>query len=89
MLLFSLLLLGGLNNINEADECFDWACNQGKVRRSDSYVLVDRHSLEKEIAQRYNRNYRDYKIVPGKHHYYAIDSNGKEIYNSAGFGYGH
>ena len=55
--------LGGLNNINEADDCFDWASNSGKVRKSDSYVLVEKHNLGKEIAQKYGRTYRNYKIV--------------------------
>ena len=81
--------LGGLNNINEADDCFDWASNCGKVRKSDSYVNAEKYSLAKEISQRYGRNYRNYKIVKGNNHFYVVDWNGNEVFNSMGFGWGH
>lgn len=81
--------LGGLNNINEADDCWDWATDNNKVRASDSYVNIDKYKLATQIAERYGRNERSGKIIKGNHHFYVIDNNGTEIFNSAGPGYGH
>ena len=80
--------LGGLNNINECDDCFDWAVNCGKVRRSDSYVNVEKHGLGREIAQKYGRACRSGKIVKGNNHFYVMDG-GREVFNSMGAGWGH
>ena len=85
----SACFLGGLNNLNECDDCFDWASNCGRVRKSDAYVNAEKHGLGREIAQRYGRDYRDYKIVKGRNHFYVIDGNGHEVFNSMGQGWGH
>ena len=61
--------LGGLKNINEVDDCFDWASNYGKDRKNYSYVNTEKYSLAKEISQRYGRNYRNYQIVKGNNHF--------------------
>ena len=81
--------LGGLNNINEVDECFEWAVEGWKVRGKDCYVNIEKYDLAKQIAEKYGRNYRNYKIIEGNNHFYVVDSNGNEIYNSAGAGWGH
>ena len=81
--------LGGLNNIEEADDCFEWATQEGKVRAEDSYVKIDKYTLASQIATKYNRTKREGNIVKGKNHFYVTDSNGNEIFNSAGPGYGH
>ena len=81
--------LGGLNNINEVDECFEWAVQNGKVRGKDSYVNINRLDLAKQIAEKYRRDYKDYNIVKGNNHFYVVDTNGNEVYNSAGPGWGH
>ena len=80
--------LGGLNNINEADDCWDWAANAGKVRRSDSYVIVEKHGLANEIANRYGRTRRSGTIVKGNNHFYVVNG-GVEVFNSISPGYGH
>ena len=80
--------MGGLNNINEADDCWSWAVNNKKVRGEDSYVLVDKYSLANEIANRYQRSRRGGTIVKGNNHFYV--TNGRfEIFNSISPGYGH
>jgi len=81
--------LGGLNNINEADDCFEWATSNRKVRSSDSYVNMDKHVLASEIANRYGRNRRSGKIVKGNNHFYVVNDGGVEIFNSISPGYGH
>ena len=79
--------LGGLNNMNEADDCFAWALSQGKVR-NDSWVK-NKDVLPGEIANRYGRNRRSGRIVPGKNHFYVVNAGGVEIFNSISPGYGH
>ena len=87
--------LGGLNNIDEADDCFEWASttkysgNLTMVRRRDSYVNMNNKDLARAIAQRYDRQMRDGKIVHGNIHFYVVDHNGIEIFNSVRPGYGH
>ena len=89
--------LGGLNNIEEADDCFDWASTtplyknskKMKVDSDDSYVNMDKYALAKEIAQRYGRETRPGRVIKGKNHFYVVDNNGNEIFNSSGPGYGH
>jgi len=41
--------LGGLNDIEEADDCFDWATKKGKVKGWNSYVNIDKYTLAREI----------------------------------------
>ena len=79
--------LGGLNNIEEADECFEWATKKGKVRSSDSYVLIDKYKLANDIAELYGRNKREGEIIKGKNHFYVVN-NGIEVFNSIRPGYG-
>ena len=81
--------LGGLNNINEVDECFEWAVENGKVSGKDCYVKINRLDLARQIAEKYRRGYRNYNIVKGNNHFYVVDTNGNEVYNSAGPGWGH
>ena len=81
--------LGGLNNINEVDECFEWAVQNGKVSGKDCYVKINRLDLARQIAEKYGREYKDYNIVKGNNHFYVVDTNGNEVYNSAGPGWGH
>ncbi len=55
---------GGLNIIQEADDCFYWALEKKKVK-GDAYVLIDKDTFANEIAERYNRNVRPVKFVKG------------------------
>ena len=85
--------MGGLNNINEADDYFEWTSttkfsgNLTMVRRRDSYVNMNKYDLAKAIAQRYGRQMRDGEIVYGTNHF--LVDNGIEIFNSVSPGYGH
>ena len=83
--------LGGLNTIGEVDDAFDWCVSQGCVRRSDSYCLgPTREALGRKIAEHYGRGFKNgYRIVHGSNHFYVVDGSGREVYNSAGPGYGH
>ena len=81
--------LGGLNNIDEANLIFEWATKTKKVQASDAYVLINKYTLANEIAQITGRSRRSGKIVEGNNHFYVIDDQGNEIYNSAGPGFGH
>ena len=81
--------LGGLNDIDEADDCLDWATRNEKVRANDSYVNIDKYELAKEIAKKYKRNLRSGIIVKGNNHFYVTDQNGNEIFNSVKPNYGH
>ena len=81
--------LGGLNNFNECDNCFDWAANCGKVRWGDSYVNAEKHSLGRVIAQKYGRACRSgTKLKVIINHFYVMDG-GREVFNSMGAGWGH
>ena len=73
--------LGGLNNIEEADECFEWATEKRKVRSSDSYVLINKYDSANDIAKLYERNKREGEIIKGKNHFYVVN-NGIEVSNS-------
>ncbi len=80
--------LGGLNTIDEADDCFEWAVSNGKVRKSDSYVNVEKHGLANEIAQKYGRSRRSGTITKGNNHFFVMNG-GREVFNSISPGYGH
>ena len=78
----------GLNTIQEADTCFYWALDNNKVR-GDSYVQINKDTFAKEIAEKYGRSVRPVKFVKGKNHFYLVDEQGNEVYNSVKPGYGH
>ena len=80
--------LAGLNTIEEADECWDWATEKGKVRKSDSYVLINKDDLVDDISNRYGTSKRDGYFVKGNGHFY-VAYQGKEVFNSIRPGYGH
>ena len=58
------------------------------MRRSDSYVIVEKHGLANEIANRYGRTRRSGTIVQGNNHFYVVNG-GVEVFNSISPGYGH
>ena len=80
--------LVGLNNFNEADECWEWATSQEKVR-DDSWVNINKDVFAGEITNRYGRNRRSGRIVQGNNHFYVVNAGGVEIFNSISPGYGH
>ena len=79
--------LGGLNNIDEADECYEWAVEEGFVDSIDNpYVSVNKYDLAKKIALYYGRQQRSGEICRQKDHFYVVD-NGVEVFNSIRIGY--
>ena len=66
-----------------------WATSKGKVKSSDSYVIIDKNFLTGEIVNKYVRNRRSGKIVIRNNHFYVINDGGVEIFNSIYPGYGH
>ena len=52
-------------------------------------MIIDKHVLAGEIANKYERNRRSGKIVKGNNHFYVINHGGVEIFNSIYPGYGH
>jgi len=81
--------LGGLENIKEADKCWKWATDEEKVNASNSYVNMNKYDLAKEIAIKYGKQPRSGTIVKGNNHFYVVDQNNNEIFNSVRPGYGH
>ena len=79
--------LGGLNDILECDDCFQWALKNDYVE-SDSFVK-GRDRLINAIVNEFGRARRTGEIVKGNGHFYIIDENGNEIFNSIKKGYGH
>ena len=65
--------------MNEVDDCFAWSLNQGKVR-GDSWVNINKDVFAGEIANRYGRNRRSGRIVPGNNHFYVVNAGGVEIF---------
>ncbi|KAH0786317.1 YSIRK-type signal peptide-containing protein [Histomonas meleagridis] len=81
--------VGGLNTIGEVDAAFTWARNNNYVRW-DAYVLIGSQDLSQRIANHYGRTKKSgCVIVHGNGHFYVTDTSGREIYNSAGWGWGH
>ena len=80
--------LGGLNNIDEADECYIWASKNGWVDSYDNPFVNGKYELADAIAKKYGRQKRSGKIVKkeGGYHFFVVD-NGKEVFNSIRIGY--
>jgi hypothetical protein len=81
----SICWIANLKTIQEVDRAFEWARSRGKVR-SDSYILMSSLQLAREIAQQFGRDHkRGYNIEEGRNHFYVV-LNGREVYNSMGWG---
>jgi hypothetical protein len=80
--------LGGLNNIQEADKCFEWAVEKKKVKGNDAFVNMDKVKLAEQIAQHFGRQQRQGNFEYGNGHFYVVN-NGVEVFNSVSPGYGH
>ena len=84
--------LGGLNTIQEVDDCFCWAIQKENnyVRSSDSWVNIDKNRLANLIAKHYNRTRRSGTITTNrKRSHFWVEDNGKEVYNSVRPEFGH
>ena len=83
---------GGLGSRNQVINARNWALSQGYIR-SDNYVLIDSNTLAQRISQKYGTTYHSDLIIKkcvyggGSTHFYLVNSNGKEVFNSAGLGW--
>ena len=78
----------GLSNIMDVDEAFKWVTQQGIVRISDSFVN-NRENLISGVMKKFGTSRRSSTIIKGNNHFYVVDSNSKEINNSAVLGKPH
>ena len=83
--------LANLNTIDEVDNAFEWCVGRGYVRRSDAYCQgPTRLALARTIAEHYGKSVKSgLDIAAGPHHFWVVDNSGREVYNSAGWGWGH
>lgn len=79
---------GGLGTKAHILDAYYWALAHEYIR-SDCYVNMGSDALAKKISEHYGTYYHpDFEVVRGRGHFYLY-KNGKEIFNSAGFGWGH
>ena len=78
---------GGLTNMNQCMDCFNWGINSGKLRGSDCYINCNKENWAKEISQRYGTPYHGDYCFQKNHHHFWLTLNGQEIFNSSGIGW--
>lgn len=78
--------LAGANNITEVDNAFDWAVDQGLVRRSDSYVQREQAHIVPRLLQYFGRPGRNGEVTWHDNHAH-LRHGGIEVYNSVDWGY--
>lgn len=89
-LFLALCVKGGCTNQEQCVKAFNWAVSNDFVRGHDAYVNIGRDELAQKISNRFNLPYHsDYSVVKctKRQHFYLMQ-NGKEIFNSAGLGFG-
>ena len=85
----SACVVGGLGTVSKFKDARKWALSNNKIR-NDNYVNMDKYLLARQISQRYNTVFHsNWKIVHGKGHFYVCNEHGREVFNSAGLGWGH
>ena len=82
-------VIGGLTTNEQIIKAHEWAL-QNNFIRNDNYVNLDYNDFAKLVSEQFQTIYhpdwtRDGSDDQG--HYWVLDSNGKEIFNSAGLGY--
>ena len=78
---------GGLSTTAQILDAYSWGLNTGKIR-SDTYIIVGREQFAKDISAKYGTTYHpDYIIKKNNRHFWIVNPNGKEIFNSAGLGW--
>ena len=79
---------GGLSNMNQCLDCYNWCLQSGKIR-ADCWVSVNKEDLAKQISQKYNTPFHgDYCFQTNdKRSHFWLTQNGKEIFNSNGIGH--
>ena len=81
---------GGCTTQAQCVSAWTWATGKGYVRSSDAYVSCGHNNLASYVASHFGYTlHTDYDIIQNckKTHFYVF-RNGKELFNSAGLGYG-
>ena len=80
--------IGGLGNDNQMLMARNWAVNNNYIRGSDTYVNINSIDLAKKISQHFGTTFHsNFSVKKGCGHFWVVDSNGKEVFNSAGLHY--
>ncbi len=78
---------GGVGTTDHISQAYDWACNNGLIRCSDTYVY-DCDGIARGVSDMWGIKYHpDYYTVQGVGHFWLHDGNGNEVFNAAGLGY--
>lgn len=78
---------GGLTNVEQIMECFNWGLHSGKLRNSDIFINYNKEQWAREISSRYGTTYHyDYFFEKNNQHFW-LTKNGNEIYNPKGLGW--
>ena len=81
-------VIGGLGSDASIMAARSWAVNKGYIRDSDTYCNVDWSTLSQYIANNFGTTrHSNWRLQKGCNHYWVVDQNGKEVFNSAGLGY--
>lgn len=80
--------MAGFCTITQVDNAFDWACNNGWLRRSDSYVqTLDRVGFAKALNAKFGGSFRSGLTIQYSGTHFYVTKGGKEVYNSVYIGY--
>ena len=79
---------GGLTDMNQCLDCYNWALENKKIRE-DCWVSLNKEILAKEISEKYNTPFHvDYYFQTNsqRNHFWLVQNN-KEIFNSVKLGF--
>ena len=82
-------VIGGLTSNEQILKAHEWAL-KNKYIRNDNYVNMSPYDFAKKISEEFKTTYHSEWKRGGSskvHHFWVVDSNGNEIFNSAGLGY--
>ncbi len=81
-------VVGGLGSDKEIMMARTWAVQNKYIRDSDTYVNMSARELAKKIAKKFKTKYHaKWRFAHSTHHWWVVDENNREIFNSAGLGY--
>ena len=81
-------VVGGLGSDKEIMMARKWAVQHKYIRNSDTYVNMSARELAKKIAKKFKTKYHaKWRFAQSTHHWWVVDENKREIFNSAGLGY--
>ena len=82
-------VIGGLTSNEQILKAHEWAL-KNKYIRTDNYVNMSPYDFAKKISEEFKTTYHSEWKRGGSGevgHFWVVDSNGNEIFNSAGLGY--